>query len=445
MLQVTDNNTGEILSVSQLNRDARRLLETTFASIWVDGEIADFKHHSSGHMYFTLKDESAQIRCAMFRFKNQHLDFKPQPGTQVLLRAKLSLYEPRGDYQLIVEHMEDSGLGRLMRAFEALKKQLASEGLFTDTHKKVLPPFPQQIGVITSPVGAAIRDILTTLKRRFPAIPVVIYPCLVQGGQAAQQIVKAIETANQRQECDLLILARGGGSLEDLWPFNQEIVARSIFKSKIPIVSGVGHEVDTTIADFVADKRAATPTAAAELVTPDWQTVMAYLQQIEKKLASLMQYTLEQKAQQTDYLAKRLIDPRQALREQRLRLKLLKEKLNQLVKQVMQDKHSRYHVAKTTLRENNPQQWIHQKQARLMQIEQTLTYNTQQHLSILKSKLQQLASQLGTLSPLATLERGYVIARKSDSSKILYKIADFHADDKVTLQLCDGKIDVNVK
>src|SRR5690606_31569338 len=248
--------------VSQLNRRAKQLLETHLPLLWVEGELSNVSQPSSGHWYFTLKDDQAQVRCAMFRNRNMLVRFKPQQGQQVLLRARVSLYEGRGDYQLIAEHMEEAGAGALQRAYEELKQKLAAEGLFSDDLKQPLPSLPRHIGVITSPTGAAIRDILHVLARRFPAIPVTVLPVAVQGKEAAPQIVKAIQLANRADLFDVLILARGGGSLEDLWPFNEEVVARAIHASKLPIVSAVGHEVDFTIADFVADLRAPTPSVA---------------------------------------------------------------------------------------------------------------------------------------------------------------------------------------
>ena len=268
----------EVYTVSQLNQAAKNLLEGSFPLIWISGEISNLSQPSSGHMYLTLKDEAAQVRCAMFRFRNSLLSFAPKNGMQVLARAKVSLYEGRGEFQLIIEHMEEAGDGLLRRKFDELKHRLAALGLFNHEHKKPLPALPQCIGVVTSATGAAIRDIISVLKRRMPAIPIMIYPAAVQGSEAAGQIVKAINLANQRQECDVLIVGRGSGSLEDLWPFNEEIVAHAIFNSEIPIISAVGHEIDYTIADFVADVRAATPSAAAELISPHQQELLQQVQ-----------------------------------------------------------------------------------------------------------------------------------------------------------------------
>lgn len=293
-----DTQTGEIFTVSELNRTARELLEDNFSLIWIEGEISNLACPSSGHIYFSLKDARAQVRCAMFRGRNQRLDFKPQDGQQLLARGRVSLYEGRGEFQIIIEYMEEAGDGKLRREFELLKQRLDKEGLFAESHKKTIPELPQSIGVVTSATGAAIRDIVSVLKRRFPSIPIVIYPTQVQGEMAAGQIVQAIHTANKRAECDVLIVARGGGSLEDLWPFNEEPVARAIYASHIPIVSGVGHEVDFTIADFVADRRVATPSAAAEIVSPnrqDWRTRISHLQQrISEQITKLIAHKRQQ-------------------------------------------------------------------------------------------------------------------------------------------------------
>ena len=269
----TQNSDRLIFSVSELNRTVSQLFETQFPLLWVEGEISNFARPASGHWYLTLKDRQAQVRCAMFRNSNLRVNFTPANGSQVLVRCRVSLFEGRGDYQLIVEHMEEAGFGALQRQFDELKQKLANEGLFSPQQKKPLPTSINHIGIVTSPTGAAINDILSVLQRRFPSIKVTIFPTAVQGEQAAAQIVQAIANANRYtlndRTCDALIVGRGGGSLEDLWPFNEEIVARAIAASTIPIVSAVGHEIDFTIADFVADLRAATPSAAAELLSPD--------------------------------------------------------------------------------------------------------------------------------------------------------------------------------
>jgi len=306
-MQSTIVDQENIYTVSRLNSEVRFLLEDTFPFVWVEGEISNFAAPNSGHWYFSLKDAAAQVRCAMFRGSQRKLNFTPKDGSHVLIKARVSLYENRGEFQLIAEHMEERGEGKLRRAYEALKKKLEAAGLFADEHKKPLSSFPQQIGVITSATGAAIRDILTVLKRRAPYIPVIIYPTLVQGETAAPTIVKAIEIANERNECDVLILARGGGSLEDLWPFNEEIVAQAIFKSKLPIISGIGHEIDFTIADFVADQRAPTPSAAAEIATPDKAELLQGLERNHQALMRQVQRFLHTKKEQLHWMQRHLL------------------------------------------------------------------------------------------------------------------------------------------
>ena len=285
--QIPDTNESaqHIFSVSELNQYAREILENSFPMIWLEAEVSNLVQPSSGHIYLTLKDKNAQVRGAMFKGRNQRLTFKPKNGDQVLVKGRLSLYAPRGDYQLIIDAMQEAGLGALQRAFEVLKRKLAAEGLFADELKKPLPAHPNAIGVVTSPTGAAIQDIISVLKRRFPLTPIIIYPCAVQGEEAPAQLVSAIQTANRRRECEVLIVGRGGGSLEDLWAFNNESLARAIRASNIPIVSAVGHQIDFAIADFVADVRAPTPSAAAELLSQDQAELRARFAGFEQLLA----------------------------------------------------------------------------------------------------------------------------------------------------------------
>src|SRR3990172_11056784 len=304
-----DATQRDIYSISRLNHEVRGMLEADFPMIWVEGEISNIARPSSGHLYFSLKDETAQVRCAMFRTRSRHIGLNPDNGMQVLARARVSLYEPRGDFQLIVEQMEETGDGALRRAFELLKQRLSAEGLFDPAHKIPLPALPRQIGIITSPSGAAIRDILHVLKRRFPALPVLIYSIPVQGASAAPEIARMINLAAQRNECDVLILARGGGSLEDLWAFNEEMVARAIYHCPIPIITGIGHEIDFTIADFAADVRAPTPSAAAELVSPDRAQMLHVVKNVEARLAHLARAMLARQRERLTWLQRRLVHP----------------------------------------------------------------------------------------------------------------------------------------
>lgn len=384
----------KIYSISELNQNARTLLETAFFSVWVEGEISNLALPSSGHAYFSLKDAGAQIRCAMFSQRQRGLKLSLENGLHVVVRGKVSLYEPRGDFQLIVDFVEVAGDGKLQQAFEALKKKLSQEGLFDPPHKKPLPKLPKTIGVITSSTGAAIRDILSVLKRRFPSIGVIIYPTLVQGQQASAQIAEAIATANRHQSCDVLIVTRGGGSLEDLWPFNEETVARAIFASEIPIVSAVGHEIDFTIADFVADVRAPTPSAAAELVSPDQIEWQMALRQSEQRLCQRIHKILEQHQQSLIHLQKRLRHPRETLQN---------------------------------------------RMQHLDQLEQTLIRVQKNNLQQKQLKLALLSEKIDTLSPLKTLERGYAIITREDGS-IVQSVKAVSIGDVIGTQLADGRL-----
>lgn len=387
---------NEIFSVSELNNMVKLLLEDQFPLIWVEGEISNFSAPHSGHWYFSLKDAKAQVRCAMFRQSQRRLNFIPKDGMHIMIRARVSLYENRGDFQLIAEDMEERGEGKLLRAFEVLKKKLDEAGLFAEINKKPLPSYPKQIGVITSATGAAVRDILTVLKRRAPSIPVVIYPTLVQGSTAAPTIVRAIQIANERNECDVIILARGGGSLEDLWPFNEEIVAQAIFQSTIPIISGVGHEVDFTIADFVADVRAPTPSAAAEIACKDQVDLNLRLDQLQQQFIRYISQNLNRHKEKLAWMEKHLIQqhPKRRLLEQAQRLDMCEMSLVNLI----------------TRR-------IEQQTARLANA----------------------ASKLDALSPLSTLKRGYSIVT-DNQDRILREANSVAVGDKVNVRLMQGEL-----
>jgi len=390
-----------IYTVSRLNHEVRAILEESFPFVWVEGEISNFAAPHSGHWYFSLKDAGAQVRCAMFRPQHKKIGFVPKDGMHILIKARVSLYENRGEFQLIAEDMEERGEGKLRRAFELLKKKLEIAGLFQAAQKKTLPPYPRQIGIITSATGAAIRDILTVLKRRHPSLPVIIYPTLVQGNTAAPAIVKAIEIANQRNECDVLILARGGGSLEDLWPFNEEIVALAIYNSQLPIISGIGHEVDFTIADFVADVRAPTPSAAAELVAPDTTELLQLISKDKKHLSGLLQQQLANHLQKLHWMQKHLLQqhPKRRLNEQAQRLDFCEMSLGHLI-------------------------------------------NTK--LSKLQTQLANAAAKLDALSPLATLQRGFAIAT-NEQQHILRDAHALSVGDKIWVRLLEGKVGCEVQ
>lgn len=433
-----NNHNREIYSVSALNHAVSELLGDHFPLIWVEGEISNLARPASGHLYFSLKDEQAQIRCAMFRGKNRLLDFTPENGDQVLLRARVSLYEPRGDYQLVAEHMEQAGDGALRRAFEQLKQKLQQEGLFDSVHKQPLPALPKCIGVVTSPTGAAIRDILTVLKRRFPAIPVLIYPVPVQGEGAATQIAAAIELANRRQDCDVLLVSRGGGSLEDLWAFNEEVLARAIYASALPVVSAVGHEVDVTISDFVADQRAPTPSAAAELLSPDQQALANRFRNYQQRLQYLVSKRLEQMQQRVDWAGKRLQSPAQRLQRYHEQLRHLRDRLKHTQRDSIGALHTELASLTATLREHTPAHRIKNLFSLNMNLRQRLQRGIKTRLKLSNTQLEKFAHALDAVSPLATLGRGYSILRTGET--LLRSVNDVQIGAKLDAQLADGHL-----
>ena len=430
-----------IYSVSELNQTIRGLLESEFPLLWIEGEISNLAQPASGHIYFSLKDPRAQVRCAMFRGRNQLLRFRPENGQKVLVRARVSLYEARGEFQLIVEHMEDAGAGALQRAFEELKAKLAAEGLFDEALKTPPPELPRRIGVITSATGAAIRDVLSVLKRRFPAIPVLLYPVPVQGEASAPAIVEALALASRRRDCDVLLLVRGGGSLEDLWSFNEESVARAIRACDIPVVCGVGHEVDITIADFAADVRAPTPSAAAELISPDQQAWLAEFDWYRQRLQQLVSERLARGQQQLDWLQGRLRQqhPLSRLQQQAQHLDDLQQRLATAWQYRLRDHESRLQHALSRLLSASPQHRVALGQHRL----HTLTGRLQNHMSrSLSDKKQQLALQSRTLqaiSPLNTLARGYAIASDA-AGHTLSRYDQVAVGDSIQLRLASGRI-----
>ena len=424
------------LSVSELNGKARRLLEMNFNNVRVEGELSGLARPSSGHWYFTLKDRQAQIRCAMFRNKNQTLKFIPSEGMQLLIRGRVSLYEGRGDYQLIVEHMDDAGAGALQKAFEALKLKLANEGLFDASRKKPLPAHPQHIGVITSPSGAAIRDILTVLKRRFPGIPVTVIPSAVQGKEAASQLVHAIEMAARANRFDVLMVSRGGGSLEDLWPFNEEIVARAIANCPIPTVSAVGHEIDFTIADFVADYRAPTPSAAAEVLSPDCQAWLERLQLLNRKLFAMTRHQLQIKQQQLTGIRKRLRHPDDRLRENTQRLDDLEIRLKQAITRKLERTKSRLEQQQQRLLYQSPSRRIETLKIQQKHLTGQLGNEIIHQLEKQKTQLGNLSAQLHSVSPLATLSRGFAIVEKQ--GQIVRQANELSNGDTVNTRFHEG-------
>jgi exodeoxyribonuclease VII large subunit len=435
----------EVYTVARLNREVKALLEGGFPSIWVEGEISNLVRPSSGHMYFSLKDAQAQVRCALFRQQQRELGFTPKDGMQVVARARVSLYEGRGDYQLIVEHLEEAGEGALRRAFEALKQRLSKEGLFERAHKKPLPRLPKRIGVITSPTGAALRDIVTTLRRRFPAIGVRLYPVPVQGQGAAEKIAAAIALAARQGDCDALIVARGGGSLEDLWPFNEEIVARAIHACPIPIVSGVGHETDFTIADLVADARAPTPTAAAEMLSPDQAEWLAAFAALQARLARLMRERVTNEQQRLDWLSARLLHPRERIARLRQHLRELVMRLRLSQTGLVNSYNTRLLTVAGRLLRRAPMGRVRElalgfkhQSARLAG---AMRHSLEQH----RQRLQLTAQALNTLSPLATLERGYAIVRRADTGAVLRDAGQVRRGERIEARLARGRLDCVVE
>ncbi len=432
----------DIYSVSRLNQAARKLLEQGLARIWLEGELSNIARPSSGHLYFTLKDDKAQIRGAMFRNRNQLLRFKIEEGMQVLVRAKVSLYEPRGDYQLIAEYMEEAGDGVLLRAYEALKLKLEQEGLFSTDHKQALPLLPKRIGVITSPSGAAIRDVISVLGRRFPAIPVLVYPVAVQGKDAGRDIAAMIGTADRRNECDVLILTRGGGSLEDLWAFNEEIVARAIHDCRIPLVSAVGHEIDFTIADFVADQRAPTPSAAAELVSPDQDEWLAQVGNLQRRIGRHLQQGIVERRQRMDWLSKRLQlrHPGQYLRQQAQRLDEFEQRIRLSIQSNFSNLQSSLDAKLARLKQATPGHRISRIELQRRGLAQRL--GAAMH-TLLQARVRQLGSACRTLdavSPLATLERGYAIVTRPAGNRIIRRAADIRVGEQIEARLADGRL-----
>ncbi|ASA56462.1 exodeoxyribonuclease VII large subunit [Vibrio gazogenes] len=434
-------NNQNIYTVSRLNAEVRLLLENEMGIIWLLGEVSNFSAPVSGHWYLSLKDARAQVKCAMFKGNNRFVSFRPQNGQQVLVRARLSLYEPRGDYQLIIESMQAEGDGRLQQEFEQLKQKLTAEGLFAPGNKKPLPEHPQCIGIITSKTGAALFDILDVLKRRDPTLPVIIYPTMVQGEDAAIRIAQAIGRANARQECDVLIVGRGGGSLEDLWCFNHEIVARTIAASQIPIVSAVGHEIDITIADFVADVRAPTPSAAAELVSRDSSYKRTGLLNYRHRLSQAMRYYLAEQRQksQTHQYALEKQHPSYRLERQIQQMDELSIRLQQAMQHYLA-RHSQM-IERTTnqLRYNSPQQQIQQQHYLLKKYEQRYIDAIERRLLSSRHQLALAAETLDAVSPLSTLRRGYSVTQ-NQSGQIIRSLNDVKPGECITTRLADGTI-----
>ena len=436
-----------VLSVSQLNHEARALLEGGFPLIWVEGELSNLSRPASGHLYFSLKDTSAQVRCALFRNRAGGLRVKPADGMHVLVRARVSLYEARGDFQLIIEHLEEAGHGALQRAFEELKQKLAKAGWFDAAHKKLLPSMPRSIGVVTSPSGAALHDILSVIRRRYRLARTIVYPVPVQGEGAAQKIAAMMRIAGARAECDVLIVARGGGSLEDLWAFNEEVVARAIYECDIPVVSGIGHEIDFTIADFVADVRAPTPTGAAELVTPDGGEWLRRLAQTRRRLTQTLVTVLSSLHQRLDWCAERLeqLHPARLLREHAQRVDQLEARLLQSLQAQQRSQAARLDGLHARLYQHNPAHRLALLGNRCRAAAGRLAFAARQYFKDLEGRLGLAVRGLDTVNPLATLDRGYAILTDAASGTVIASVDSTRIGHKIQARLADGRLSAEIE
>ncbi|WP_111978375.1 exodeoxyribonuclease VII large subunit [Algibacillus agarilyticus] len=439
------NPLQNIYSISRLNQSVKDLLNTHFLHVWVEGEISNFLQASSGHWYLKLKDDNAQVQCAMFKGANRHVRFKAKNGDQVLVKAKVSLYEPRGDYQLIIEQMESSGEGLLKQAFEKLKFKLAAEGLFGLERKKAIPSIINTVGLVTSAKGAALHDVLTVLKRRAPCINVIIYPTLVQGTNAADNIAHMINIANARAEVDTLVITRGGGSTEDLWSFNEEVVARAIANSHIPTISAVGHEVDVSISDLVADHRAPTPSAAAELISSSLIEQTQRLTQLRSDLIHAFNYLLNAKQNKANTLKNRLTatDPKFQLFTQQQKLDNYASQLHQQLKHIHNQHQTRLNQLSQRCIDASPEKSITTKGHLASQLQQRLHYAITDKYNLQQHKLVILSEKLQAYSPLLTLARGYSIA-KNDKDQIIRSVSQANVNQSIDIMLADGSLKCNV-
>jgi exodeoxyribonuclease VII large subunit len=430
-----------VVSISELNRLARQSLEREFPLLWVAGEISNLTRATSGHVYFSLKDETAQARCVMFRSRAQSIPWRLENGQQVEARALVSLYEPRGDFQLNIETLRQAGLGRLFEAFARLKGRLEAAGLFAAERKRPLPRFPHRIGIVSSPRAAALLDVLATLKRRAPHLTAILYPSLVQGDSAAVDIAKAIDLAGHRKECDLLLLVRGGGSIEDLWAFNEEIVARSVVASPLPVISGIGHETDTTIADYVADLRAATPTAAAEVVTQGWYEATDEIAALANALSRAMQIRIARQQQGLDHLSLRLIHPATRLAQARDRLALLGSRIDAALALCLRRQRARLNDATLALSRSAPRTERLRGTTGLLaqRLGAAIREQHQERLNVLAT----CAAALNHLHPEATLARGFSIVRDADG-RLVTDAANLHEGQTVSLYLAHGGAEASI-
>jgi exodeoxyribonuclease VII large subunit len=438
----------DILTVSQLNDNIKTFLEEAFGVLWVEGEVSNVRRPGSGHTYFTLKDEKSQIRAVFFRqyrFGQARSMFELEDGMKIICRAKLSAYVPRGEYQLIVETVEPQGLGALQRAFEQLKAKLAAEGLFDASRKKRLPYLPACIGVVTSPTGAVIRDILNVTKRRFPSVDLLIAPARVQGTEAAGEIIAALRHLQADGRSDVIILARGGGSLEDLAPFNDESLAREIARSRVPIVSAIGHETDFTICDFVADLRAPTPSAAAELVLPLRAALVAQLQTHHERLWAAQRRQISRYRERLASIERRFRDPKRFLADQAIHLDDLRERLHRAVGQVAAGLKNRLKTVEIALQNRHPGRMIREKKMCLDRLEQRIITSWRYHLEGRRRQLEKNAALIESLSPLSVLKRGYSITRRQPAGEIVRQADRLTAGERIDIQLAQGRLEAKVE
>ena len=443
---IADNKEIKIISVTELNKLAKSLLENGIPKLWIEGEISNLARPASGHIYFSLKDETSQIRCAWFKQRQSINANDISNGMKMLALGKISLYQPRGEYQFIIEKMETAGEGDLKRKYEELKQKLFNEGLFDREKKLEIPKLPKKIGVITSPSGAAIRDVLSILKRRFPLLPIVIFPITVQGDNAAPDIENALKKANLRADCDVLILTRGGGSLEDLWAFNEEIVARAIHMSKIPIISAIGHETDTTIADFVSDIRAPTPSGAAEIVTPDQNELLKLLKTLFGRIEHETNQYINSKSQSMDWLSKRLSqsNPIMTVRKQIEISGNLRKLLFSSIGRNLSLHSKAIDSLKFRLNSSSPKLEIQKAISHLSEMQLKITTSTKSSVTKLNSQLTALGKTLDSLSPLKTLDRGYAVARDSKTKKIISNSEKVSINSQIDIKLAKGEIAAKV-
>ncbi len=437
----------EIYSVQQLNREVKQLLQQSFPLLWVEGELSNVAQPASGHIYFSLKDAQAQVRCAMFRNANRLLPFQPEDGMQVLVRARVGVYEPRGEYQLTIEHMEEAGVGLLQRKYEELKQKLKQEGLFDNENKQTLPTYPKSIAIITSATGAAIRDILSVLERRYPLLNIRIYAVPVQGDGSAEAIVDALHAINKQKRCDIILLARGGGSIEDLWSFNEEDVARAIYASKIPIVSGIGHEVDFTIADFVADLRAPTPSAAAELITPHQDELLDTVTQYESTLLYLVRDLFSNLHQAIDWLSQRLqsLHPQQVIQRKQEHLIELQRRALSAVKFNLSEQRNFLSKLLFKFENQSPKTRVQEAKFKLNQLHKQIHSSIELKFEQKQQAFHTLARTLDAISPLATLNRGYAIASRETDGQILHDYKQVALNDRINIQLAKGHLSARVE